>query len=291
MITLSPSNAQTVAALAYDSADGLVPTANLDSRVAVFSYTGANGSKTPKSQSIVARLVTQAVADRDTRRVAGLIETNDCPVSGSFTIEIDETAGTGSLSYSQCDIGDGVINGVISFSDLAQTGTEPNTTTTMSIRFNNLSVTDTGGTIRINGAYSATVVSTSDTETTTVSGALLSVTEGIQTHELSNFTFTESSDPNLTGPTTVTADYTLNSTLIGGAVTVNTLVPFVTDFGASYPRTGSLLIIGAQSGMKLTAQGDESFLPSDLQVLLEIDGGGDGVYETTQTMAWADLDA
>jgi hypothetical protein len=285
LITLSPTNAETVAALAYHSAKGLVPNADLGTPVTILSATG--GPTGPKTS--VPALVIPDMADR--RRVAGLIQTADCPVSGSFTIDFDEAAGTGSLSYDQCDTGDGVVDGVISFAGLAETGTAPNTTVVMSVSFNNLTVTDTSETLGINGAYSATVVSTADTVEARVSGNLLSVTEGVDNHSLSHFTFTETSYLNQTGPTTATADYTLSSTLIGGAVTVNTPVPFVTYVGATYPHTGSLLINGAQSTMKLTAQGDENYLPLDQQVLLEIDSDGDGVYETRQTMAWTDLDA
>lgn len=288
LVTLNASNAETVGALAYDSADGLVPNTDLGAQVTIFSADGrSTGSKT--SQSSVARLVTQAVAAR--RQTADVLLSSGCPVSGSFTIQIDENAGTGSLSYDQCDVGDGVVHGEIAFSNVAETGTPPNTTVTMSVSFNNLTVTEAGGSIGLNGAYSATVVSTADSETATVSGSLLSVSEGAHTHQLTDFTFTETSDPNLIAPTTTTADYTLNSTLIGGAVTVTTVTPFETVPGASYPQRGALLISGAQSGMRLTAQGDEDSLPLEQQVLLEIDADGDGVYETTQTTSWEQLDA
>jgi len=93
LITLSPTNAETVAALAYHSADGFVPNPDLGTPVTIFS---ANGGSTV-SKASVPPLVIPAMADR--RRVAGLIQTADCPVSGSFTIDIDEAARTGSLSY------------------------------------------------------------------------------------------------------------------------------------------------------------------------------------------------
>ncbi|MEN8133736.1 MAG: hypothetical protein ABFS45_26985 [Pseudomonadota bacterium] len=283
-IALNPNNAEQVSGLALESADGLISTGGL---LPLAAQTTAAGTKKASLHEITRVLMGKRNNhEAGGEVVAGATQQQSCSAGGDITMTMDENAGTASISFNQCAEGDLVINGSVSFSGITQTGTAPNETVSMTISYNNLSVTQAGTTaVSINGSYDVTVVSTGTEVTSTLSGTLLSITEGGQTHDLFNFQFTETL-VNATLMTTTTADYTLSSSLINGSVTVTTQTPLETDFGASYPHSGVLLIEGANSSIRLTVLGDENFLPLDQQVRLEIDANGDGTYETTVTRSW-----
>jgi hypothetical protein len=288
-IALNSNNAEQVSGLAFESADGLITTGGLLPLAAQTHKAKKDKASLHKINELVMGKLNYHEAGG--KVVTGVTQTQSCSGGGDVTITGDENSGTASMSFNQCAEGDLVINGSISLSGVTQTGTAPNETVSMTISYNNLSVTQGGETGKINGAYTATI-STSDTGTeSTLSGTLLSVTEGGQIHDLSNFRFTETR-VNATLLATTTADYTLSSTLINGSVNVNvtTQTPFETDFSASYPHSGMLLIQGADSSIRVTVLGDENSLPLDQQIQLEIDANGDGAYETTVTTSWEALD-
>jgi hypothetical protein len=286
-IALNSNNAKQVSGLVFDSADGLITTGDL---LPLATQNQTAKKNKASLQEITALTVEKLNHHEASSEVAtGVTETQPCSGGGDVTMTGDENSGTVSMSFNQCVESGFVINGSVSVSGVTQTGTAPNQTMSMTIRYNNLAVTQGGETVKINGAYTATMASSDTGTQSTLSGTLLSVTEGGQIHDLSDFSFTETL-VTATSLAMTTADYTLSSTLINGRVTVTTQTPFETYPSASYPHSGVLVIQGADSSIRVTVQGDANSLPLDQQVKLEIDANGDGTYETIVNTSWEALD-
>jgi hypothetical protein len=81
---------------------------------------------------------------------------------------------------------------------------------------------------------------------------------------------------------------TINSTEIGGSVSFDTLTTFTgNDYVAnSNPTAGVLLITGTDNSQaRVTAMSD------GINVQIEIDADGDGLYETTTMTTWTELES
>lgn len=99
---------------------------------------------------------------------------------------------------------------------------------------------------------------------------------------LTNYTLTEDEDENLKEDRYV-AQGTLNSTLIGGQVTVDTPQALKWQFDADYPYTGQKVIKGKnQSGLLID-------VVDKATVKLSVDANGDGSYEITLDKTWQQL--
>lgn len=88
----------------------------------------------------------------------------------------------------------------------------------------------------------------------------------------------------LAGGSTSSTSATVSSSKLGDkSVRIETPTPFETAVNAQFPSSGQMLISGANgSKLRLSAQ-------NATQVLLELDGDGDGSYETRSTKAWSEL--
>ena len=82
---------------------------------------------------------------------------------------------------------------------------------------------------------------------------------------------------------------TIDSTILGGSVTFITEQPFVgNDFNVSDEPTEGVLLMTSNfdnSQARLTAQ------PDGVNVMIEVDADGDGVFEETVMTTWDNLDS
>ncbi len=81
-------------------------------------------------------------------------------------------------------------------------------------------------------------------------------------------------------PYTMSASGTLDSTQLPGVVSYSTPEIFM-GFDSDYPSSGQFLVTGSSSSARLTAEG--------VNVLIEIDADGDGTFEESISMTWAEL--
>lgn len=104
---------------------------------------------------------------------------------------------------------------------------------------------------------------------------------------LTNFSFANTIDPSLF-EISLDNDFTVASGLIGGSVTVTTVIPFKISLFDSYPYAGQLTVTGVNgASVKLTVVDNTS-------VTLEYDFDGNGVYgdgtdPLMKTVAWSAL--
>jgi hypothetical protein len=152
-----------------------------------------------------------------------------------------------------------------------------------------LTVTDTGSTFSGNGDIR--LVLTEDAlgnYGATLSGNSVTISEGGQTETLSSYNYVLTGNDS-SGDYSIDIAGTINSTILGGSVTFITDQPFTgNDFiGTGDPTEGVLLMTSDFDGSqaRLTAQ------PDGINVMIEVDADGDGVFEDTVMTTWADLDS
>ena len=222
--------------------------------------------------------------------VTGVVQTTNCAVSGSVTINAADNGTSVSITFNNCsDYAGEVMNGTLSISNITDNGSQ--FTGTFSI---NLTFTASGyPTVRIVGGYSISMSYTVDgldniaTYTATFAGTSFSVIEGSNVTTLSSFSFSESYVAS-TGLYTFTANYTLAATEIGGSVTVETTVPFQQYGYRNYPFAGQLVATGTgNSKVRVTILGDETHALEDVQI--EVDADGINGYEMTILKDWNEL--
>ena len=221
-------------------------------------------------------------------------EVSPCLVSGSVTVYGD-LASQDALSagdrivarFSNCDEGEGeVVNGALTlvvdtfsgdlFGGFVLVG--------LTLDFDNLSANEDGEISTVNGDLSLLMDTRSyPVSTFSISSASLSVSDGIDTVVLSNFSTTVTADES-SQPAAFT--YTSSGRVSvprHGSVSYQVLQPF-TGFGDGDPDAGVLYIEG-NLGASITAT-----VLSNTQVQLEMDYDGDGVTDETVIVTWVELD-
>ena len=219
---------------------------------------------------------------------------------GTATISGEVADLTGSITqgdriaadFTNCEFGAGLVLGggweitVGSFSppDLIDNPAVTQFQLTLSIDFQNLSVSENGQTYSVNGDVSTTIDTTGlPTSTVSVSGNLLSLTDGTQVDSLFGYSTSVSVDES-TGDYVLTASGTLEGSLFDGSVTFNTTTPFQ-GTGFADPDSGVLEINGANgTSITLTAL-------NNVDVQIDVDTDGDGISDSTLFTTWGELGA
>lgn len=284
-VTMSFANSESVTTAAIAAVMGEVSTPALGQVPMAVAVEGEASPATHVVGRITSRTVRRLAAASATPTVTGVTEAIDCLESGTITISAAPTSVR--MTFDQCsDIPGEVINGWLTmwnFSGYAdQTGGSAAGTVWI-----DLSVTLDGTTSRMAGDYTVTASWNATSDTVQLSGGSLGYSDGLTTTVMSNFTIYESIDAS--SIITSWADFTLASTELGGAVTVDTQTPFETEMYSSYrPYTGVVVVTGAGgTKVKVTVHGNE-YDPSP-QLTIQVDADGNGTYETTTDLDWADL--
>ncbi len=187
------------------------------------------------------------------------------------------------VDYDMCDQGLGeVIDGVIDLTVVDFSGTldPPLYMLAMDAVITNLQVVTAADTVTGNGDARVTL----DTQqapfvSAGVSGTSLTMDANASSETLRNYVSSQTFDGNqVPAEYTLAASGTLNSTQLPGDVTYGTDPEFV-GLGENYPQSGSLLVRGDASSVRLVAVDDQN-------VRIEIDTNGDGTVDETLEMTW-----
>jgi hypothetical protein len=285
-VSVTGPNSEAVTAIAVEAAIGMMGSSALQQVPLGVAVEGDAPPATHVVSRITSQTLRRVVAARSAPSVTGAVQSEPCYVSGSITISGSETSGR--ITFNQCSDTEGlVINGWFSMTDFSATGDEYTGSVSVTV-WMDLSVTASGMTMRTAGDYVVRASWTPTSDTVQMSGGSLGYTDGITTVVLLNFTLSESTDWSYFLVTS-SSDFTLASTELGGAVTVHTVTPFVTDFSCVYPHEGVIVVTGAGgTKVRITVYGNEYYLAS-AQLTIEVDANGDGFYETLTPLDWADL--
>jgi hypothetical protein len=298
--TITSANAPAIAASVFNSVQ---TSADLDDFGSMFVLQGAavgrnagpGGLYLKFLDSLAAKTVgVQLQVELPPTDVSQELCTNFPDGSAIISGEVDNPAGSITqgdriaADFSNCDFGAGlVLSGgweitIDSFSplDLFENPAVTQFQLTLSIDFQNLSVSESGQTYSADGDVATTIDTTVlSTSTVSVSGSRLSLTDGTRVETLSGYSISVSVDES-TGDYVLTASGTLEGSLFAGSVTFNTTTPFQgTGFGD--PDFGVLEINGA-NGASIT-------LTASNNMTVQIDVvDADGMSETLVT-TWDEL--
>jgi len=236
----------------------------------------------------------QAITSTSTTLVS-VSESDDCPLGGTMSVSAEiqnpETLSAGdnfSLSYADCDFGDGVLaNGSISFRVTSMQGelNGDNIQVGFDLQIANLEIAEVGDGATIDGDISMSLNLTPTATTVSMSGSSLSVTSGVDSMMLSDYSTTVTADLSAF-PESITLQSSgfLMSSEFDGEVQFSTDIALQVS-GENNPTAGRLRITGA-NGANITV------IPLDAQnVRVEVDLDGDNAADEGGTfdMSWQEL--
>jgi hypothetical protein len=293
-VTISATNAEQVAGVAYDTGASLegagLGGAGLVTPAAV-TETDAGGV------DMVDVVITQLQASQSWFAGSGTVSaaaattmTEKCTGGGTMSFTANDADGNGELSsgdsvsatYDQCVEGDTVLNGTFSISNIAITGDLQTSSYSLqlTVQASNFTASQNGETSSLNGGMTL-LLATNDGVSfeTTVSGTSIVVTGNGASATLSAFQLQSTHDDS-SGAYTLDIKATISSSEIGGAVTVVTDIPF-TGVEPNDPSDGRATITGANNtSVTLVAMSD------GVAVQLYVDEDGDGDTDTMIDTRW-----
>ena len=217
--------------------------------------------------------------------------TADCDVAGtvttSGTLASSTTLSAGdqiTLSFSDCDDGTTVVNGVFSMRIASLTGDLVSGMFTLGIdvTLTAFQVLEAGETVTANGGVSFTTDTTSSpTITTTITTDSLTVTGGGASNTLLDYLMTQVVS-DVTSEYSLEASGTLMSSAFSGSVSFETQVA-LQGTGTDFAVSGELLITGA-NGATIHV-----IVLDGVSVRLEVDLDGDAETDEIVDATWADL--
>jgi hypothetical protein len=214
---------------------------------------------------------------------AGPFAMMDCAGGGSVSGPDDPNARSGMIEFRHCMELGLTFHGAISFS---ASGDEDDGSLTLTI--DNLSITGApGGPFTIDGRMRTEWSTAGNIETGHESGGF-TITSGGRRVTVSHYSMDYRHDE-ATGLETSSWRHSMASDSLGGRVRVRTMQSFRWLDSDDYPYEGQLRIDGANGTsclLTVLGSGDGSGL-----VRLDVDADGDGVFEATQELTWAQLEA
>lgn len=209
-------------------------------------------------------------------------------VSGNLSSQDTLTPGdTITARFTICDDGEGeVVNGVLTLDVDTFDGDLLSGFVAIGVTmgFQGFAVTENGEITTVQGGLSVLIDTRNyPLSTFTMSSGSLSVTDGVETLVLSNFTTTATADESSQPPAFTFESSGRISVPTHGSVTYRVEEPF-TGFGESDPDSGVLYIEG-EMGANITAT-----VLSANQVQLEMDYDGNGSIDETVIVTWVELE-
>ena len=187
------------------------------------------------------------------------------------------------ITFNACviDIGRGLgqFNGTMSFVVVSASSSALAVTYT----FETLTFTVGGETATVNGDMTIDLRDPGGSLLTAiVRGNALTVEAGAESSSLENYRFEETADL-FTGEFTSTQSGTLRDSALGGTVTFRTIDPFE-GTAPGNPDRGRMRINGADGSVVFLT------ILDNVNILVEVDQDGDGVFDDTFQTTWSALD-
>lgn len=297
-VVITEANAKPLAANALDAAQNTNATGSgsaLPVAVQVNPSTGGSSSVQLIAQSV--RLAANSFSAAALPTGVTVSQTVACTFGGTETISGHVASSAGltqgdllSVNFNNCSEESGTsLNGQISMTIVSGSATTVPFHVVISTTTTNLSVTDNGVTVVVNGSVTLDLSATTTSETIVATGASLSSRETVSgvthTTTLRNFTQTQTISGSLfTGSLSATVE--TDSSRLGGTTvsyTITTPTPIVWSETTGTPTAGVIKVVGANNaGLLFTINGDGT-------VTIQLDANGDGVYEKTITSTTTEL--
>jgi hypothetical protein len=294
-ITITSGNAVAVARDVYDSVGD---TASLGD-FGTGGLIGSTGPATPTLSKAASSLAAKAglSGSVDTGSLIAVAfgpEQSACAVAGTVRISGDISnpdalsgGDTVTLVFTNCDDGDGqVVNGRLTLTIDSVSGdmTTQFFALGATLDFQSFSVREAANTTTVNGGFSMLLDTTGYPVTeAALSSPYLSVTDGVRTATLSNYSTMATVDESSQPPAfSVTSSGRIDLPARGGSVSYSTPEPFA-GFGEGDPDSGVLFVRGA-SGATITMT-----VQSSTQVQLEMDYDGNGTVDETVILTWVEF--
>ncbi len=220
-----------------------------------------------------------------------------CGLGGSMSVtanvasNVAPTVGDAfTISFSQCAELSGVMTGSLSLTFTTVSGdvltATPAYAVGMALSYNAYRLSNGADYIQLDGDVRLSESDDGLTYTAGIRGKALAMTSMIGGVSgdltLSQYEISDSQDY-ATGEWSNSINYTVQSAAIGGVISVATTLPFVTAPGDFYPYQGVMVITGADKAkVKVTAL-------DAINVQIEGDFDGDGIYEYLMVTTWATL--
>lgn len=215
----------------------------------------------------------------------------DCPNGGTMTIAVNDSNNSGSMdavgesatvSFNACHID----SSSLATGSLSLTLTRYSSASDLAVNLVFTNFTATGATpgtsVAMNGNLALSLVSATDVTVSSDSFTAAATVQGV-THAFSMQAYSAHVVDGGTQVTETLAGTFSSSDFADKSVTVSTPTPVVILAADNYPSQGVLLIQGAnQSAVKIEAY-------SATQARVSVDANGDGTYETSTLVNWADL--
>jgi hypothetical protein len=292
-VSLGFSNGDVVTAVAIEAAMGIVSSPAIAMAAPMAVLPGDATADAPATH-VLGRITTQTlrrIAGRSFAPIAmGVLAVEPCAYSGNVVLSADGAFLT--TAFDHCsDYASEEIDGYFTFTSLSASGDGVNGSASAGVIID-LMITDLTYpplSVRMAGSYAVTASWTETSDTISMTGSNLGWTDFSRTEVLLNFAISETTDW-VGSVVTSSADFTLASTDLGGAVTVKTLEPFEAYLDRFHPYTGTLLLTGAGgSNALVTVHGDEN--GAYPQLTIDVDANGDGSSEFIWHLDWLDLGA
>jgi hypothetical protein len=302
-INITAANAVEVASTTLTATDFLAGF-NADSIIGIAS-SSASSATSAKAGFSLAELVSSELRHLQTLvpqagsgvtiAVALPPETFACLLSGTVTVSgtvADPTFSTlapGDVltgAFSNCDDGDGVVvSGTLTLTVQAFTGNldTPPYSVTVLARFTNISLTEAGQTLSLNGSVTL-VESTQDSVvfTNTLSGDSLSFSDSTgDSGKLTGFVLNGTNDFNSLAYSADSSG-TLATVQLGGSVQYVTPTTFQ-GIGDNYPSSGVMVVTGAANSSETIT------VVAGVGIAIGVDEDGDGVIDNTIDVTWDEL--
>ncbi|MDX1516889.1 MAG: hypothetical protein R3288_08625 [Woeseiaceae bacterium] len=222
-------------------------------------------------------------------------ETTPCGVDGTQTISgqiadpITPTLTAGDffeIAYNACDDGLGdVIDGVMRMDIVSFSGDLLTQMFDMTVKLtlNTYQVTTGQDVLTSHGDATVTVNTlTTPAMSTSLRGNSMRTDSNSNTETLTNFTAASTVNLGLVpSPYTMSSSGTLDSSELDGIIRYSTPVEFA-GFDSNYPDSGELLVVGAESSLRLIAV-------DNVNVTIELDTDGDGTVDETIQTTWQEI--